>query len=182
MSTSRAAAPRFPWLAPLATALTALALDLLPVPLTGGGGASPLFTLCLVCAWALQAPGAFPAPAAFALGLALDALAGTPLGFNSLVLLLARAATLAARRFLLGQPFVTVWAAFAAAAFAGAAARWLLAAAWWGHPFPLQPALAEAVLTFAAYPLAGWPVARLRPASRLGGSGVVGGSARAAGG
>lgn len=146
--------------------LAALSLDLLP--LTAVPGPAPWFTLCLVYAWTIQAAELLPAVAIFLAGLAIDAVAGTPLGFTSLTLLLVHAGALAARRFLLGAPFAAVWAAFALAALAGGGVRWLLATLWWGQMFPLRPVLAEAALTLAAYPLAGWPVTRLQGPSRLG--------------
>lgn len=154
----------FGWLAPAVTAAAALIADLLP--LTAGQG--PLFTLCLVHAWALQAPERLPTPAVFVIGVVLDAVAGTPLGFTSLPLLLVHGGTVAARPFLVGAPFTVVWAAFALAALLGCGARWALAGLWWGHLFPLPPSLADAVLSVTAYPLVGWPVTRLQSSSRLG--------------
>lgn len=152
------------WLPPAATMLAGLSLDLLPLT---APGPAPSFTLCLVYAWTVQAAELLPASAIFLAGLALDGVAGTPLGFTSLTLLLVHAGVLAGRRFLLGTPFAATWAAFALAALAGGGVRWLLAVLWWGQMFPLRPVLAEAALTFAAYPLAGWPVTRLQPPSRL---------------
>ncbi len=154
------------WIAPTTTMLAALTLDLLP--LTAVPGPAPSFTLCLVYAWTLRAAELLPAAAVFLAGLVLDGVAGMPLGFSSLTLLLVHAGVLAGRRILLGAPFAAAWAAFALAALAGGGVRWLLAALWWGQLFPPRPVLAEAALTFVAYPLAGWPVTRLQPPSRLG--------------
>lgn len=146
----------------LASGLAAALLDLLPLPAPSGAGAAPLLTLGAVCFWSLHAPALLPPLAVFALGLALDAAAGTPPGLTALALLAARGGLAASRRLLLAQPFAVVWAGVALAVAGFAALRWLLASLWWGRVFPLEPSLAEAFLTAAFYPPVAWLLARLR--------------------
>lgn len=151
------------YLAPLAVGLLAVLLDVLPLTQAGGMGLAPLLTWCVAYFWTVHAPDRLPAPSLFVLGLLLDALSGTPLGFGALTLLLVRALVLGGRRFLLGQPFVLVWLAFALVLLPVSLARWLLATTFWQHVFPMTPSLAEAALTFAVYPAVDWLLARLHP-------------------
>ena len=90
---------------PLATALLAVLVDVLPLFHVGPAGVTPLATLCVAFFWSLYRPDLFGAGAAFATGLAHDALAGLPLGLTSLVLLLVRHVVVAAAA-LLRRPLV----------------------------------------------------------------------------
>lgn len=160
-----AAAPAAPWLAarilPPLSGLAAATLDVLPWQGAGSTAVAPVLTVCAVHFWTLHAPDRLPPLAVFAIGVALDALGGTPLGLGPATLLVARAAALGGRRFLPALPLAAAWLAFAPTALAFALLRWAVAALWWGRLFPLGPSVAEAALTFAVYPLVGWPLARL---------------------
>lgn len=150
------------WLAPVAVGLLAACVDLLP--LTTAGTPAPLLTLCLLHAWTLHDPESMSPAVVFLIGLVLDAVGGLPLGLTSLAFLLVRAALSSGQRLLTAQPFAVVWASFALTVLVFVALRWFLASLWWMRLYPVQPALAEALLTFAAYPLVGWPVGRLHQA------------------
>lgn len=150
------------WLAPVAAGLLVAVVDLLP--LTAVGTPAPMLTLCLLHAWTLHDPESMSPAVTFLLGLVLDAVGGMPLGLTSLAFLVVRAALSSGQRLLLAQPFAVVWASFAVTVLAFAGLRWLLASLWWLRLFPVQPTLAEALLTFAAYPLVGWPVGGLHHA------------------
>jgi rod shape-determining protein MreD len=150
------------WLAPVAAGLLAAFIDLLP--LTAVGTPAPMLTLAVLHAWTLHDPESVSPATAFLIGLVLDAVGGMPLGLTSLAFLLVRAALSSGQRLLTAQPFAVVWASFAVTVLVFAALRWLLASLWWMQLYPVQPALAEALLTFAIYPLVGWPVGRLHQA------------------
>ena len=77
--------------------------------------------------WSLYRPDLFGAGAAFAIGLAHDALAGLPLGLTSLVLLLVRHLVVVQQRFF-ARPLVPGHLVLLPAA--GAAPRWRCAGCW----------------------------------------------------
>src|SRR6202051_5119536 len=97
---------------PIATTLLAAIIAILPVPVPGYAALTPAFTLMAVYHWTIYRPDLLPSLGLFAVGLAQDMLAGTPIGVGALVLLLARAAVLRYRRYFVNRPFPFVWAGF----------------------------------------------------------------------
>lgn len=140
-------------LLPFGTALVAVLFDLLPLPDSAPHSLAPSVTICVFAYWALLAPELMSPTATFVIGLVLDAVGGLPLGLTSLALLLVRSALLTGERFLVAQPFATLWGCFVLIALAVALIRWLLASLWWGRMFGIQPILFQAVLTIAFYPV-----------------------------
>jgi rod shape-determining protein MreD len=141
-------------LLPLATALLAVLADMLPLLHVGPASVTPLATLCVAFFWSLYRPDLFGAGAAFATGLAYDALAGLPLGLTSLVLLLVRHVVVVQQRFFVARSFPVIWCCFVLLALAALALRWALACLWWGRLFAAQPMVFELLLTLALYPVA----------------------------
>ena len=113
-------------LLPLATALLAVLVDVLPLFHVGPASVTPLATLCVAFFWSLYRPDLFGAGAAFATGLAHDALAGLPLGLSSLVLLLVRHVVVLQQRFFVARSFPVIWCCFVLLALAALALRWAL--------------------------------------------------------
>jgi rod shape-determining protein MreD len=148
-------------LVPLATALLAVLVDVLPVLHVGPASVTPLATLCVAFFWCLYRPDLFGAGAAFATGIAHDALAGLPLGLTSLVLLLVRHVVMVQQRFFVARSFPVIWCCFVLLALAALALRWALSCLWWGHLFAPQPLVFELLLTLALYPLATLLLARV---------------------
>lgn len=140
-------------LVPLATAMLAILVDVLPLPGPGLEGVSPFTTLCVVYFWSLYRPDLLTPGAAFLTGLAHDALAGLPPGATSLVLLLARGLIVAQQRFFLPRSFPVIWACFTLLAPIALIIRWSIVSVWWAHVFALPPLLVELLLTIAAYPV-----------------------------
>ena len=141
-------------LVPLSTALVAVLADALPLRDAGTAGAMPLWTLCVAFFWSLYRPDLFGAGAAFATGLASDALAGLPLGLTSLVLLLVRHVVIAQQRFFVARSFPVIWCCFLLLAVAALVLRWILSCLWWGRLFAPQSLALELLLTAAVYPVA----------------------------
>jgi rod shape-determining protein MreD len=148
-------------LVPLATALLAVLADLLPLLHVGPASVTPLATLCVAFFWSLYRPDLFGAGAAFATGIAYDALAGLPLGLTSLVLLLVRHAVVVQQRFFVARSFPVIWCCFLLLALAALALRWVLSSLWWGRLFALQPLVFELLLTLSLYPAATLLLARV---------------------
>ena len=141
-------------LVPFALAICAALLDLLPLQGLGAWGLTPFSLLCVVYFWSLYRPDRFGPLAAFTSGIVYDAMAGLPLGMTALILLLVRQLVLVQHRFFVARSFLVVWICFALLAPAVELVRWLLACAWWGRLFPLQPVALSLLLTVALYPLA----------------------------
>jgi rod shape-determining protein MreD len=141
-------------LAPVAVALGAVLIDVVPLFGLGPWGLTPLTTLCVVYFWSLHRPDLLSAAAAFATGIVYDALAGLPLGAAALMLLLVRQVVVVQQRFFLARSFPVVWFCFLLLAPAIEIARWLLLSLWWGRLFALQPVILSLLLTIALYPVA----------------------------
>jgi rod shape-determining protein MreD len=73
---------------PFVLSLLLVVASVLPLQLPDFGRVAPNLAVMATFYWAIYRPDLFPAPAAFALGLWLDLLTGTPIGINALVLLL----------------------------------------------------------------------------------------------
>lgn len=71
------------------------------------------FTLICVFYWAIYRPTLLPAWLIFLAGLGIDALTMMPLGLNALILIGTQKLVLLQRRYLMGQPFIHLWAGFA---------------------------------------------------------------------
>lgn len=142
-----------PWLASTFPALSILAgalLLALPWPVELGG--LPLFPLLLLIAWSGVQPRLVPAPAAFLLGLATDAIAGLPLGvmaatFVAVRVLAGRAGARAATRRMAEEWLAAAALLMAAAAFQMAA---LALAARASAPVPLLAQTAVSILVYPA--------------------------------
>jgi rod shape-determining protein MreD len=147
---------------PLATALMAVLIDLLPLPDASPQSLAPFATLCVVYFWAVHRPDLMTPLATFLVGLVLDILSGVPLGFNALVLSVAYALLMPRQKAILAASPVVIWLCFALVTPAVAAARWLVACLWWGRVFNPKSLLYEAALTVVLYPLVSALLTRLQ--------------------
>lgn len=130
--------------------LTTISLAALPIP--GAGLAKPYLVLMVVYYWSVNRPTLVPPVLCFGLGLLIDVLSGLPLGLNALVLVAVRWLVSDQRRFLMGQPYVTIWAIFALIALLSAGVQYLLIAlvdmAW---P-PLMPVMTSVLISLFLFP------------------------------
>lgn len=102
-----------PALSLLALVLLAALPTSLPVYLRVGG----VWPLIGITYWSLVRPRAMPMPLAFAVGLLTDIVTFLPLGLHAALFTIARYSLRRQRRFLVGQGFWVLWAAFALLAF-----------------------------------------------------------------
>jgi rod shape-determining protein MreD len=84
----------------------------------------PDFVLMAVYYWAIYRPTIMPPAFIFCLGVIVDLLGGTPVGLYALTYLAAHWVTRDQRRFLMGQPFVTLWLGFMFISFAAFLIQW----------------------------------------------------------
>jgi rod shape-determining protein MreD len=139
---------------PIATTIFAALFAILPVRLPGYAALAPAVTLMAVYHWTIYRPDLLPPIGLFAIGLAQDLLAGTPVGTGALVLLLARTAVLRYRRHFVNQSFPCVWAGFTLLAAAAMMGLWTLQCLSQLSFFDLRSAVFRMVLTIAFFPIA----------------------------
>jgi len=114
-SAARGLAP-WRWLGvPMLQVMAASLIFALPLRFWGLGLPEPVFALPVAFAWAVIRPSMLGPPAVMVLGVFLDLLWGSPLGFWAVCLLLPYGAVLAARTMLAGQNQVMMWVWYAAA-------------------------------------------------------------------
>jgi len=142
------------WVVTLVVVFLLLLISTFPFTIARIGEIRPSFLLIAVYYWAVMRPGTLPAPWAFGVGLAFDLVAGYPLGLTALQLVLAQWLTTTQRKFLLGQPFIIIWAGFALVAAGAGALQWALFSLFEFRLLAVQPCIASALLTAAIYPLA----------------------------
>ncbi len=157
-----------------ATALVAVALDLLPLLGAAPDTVAPLLALAVVYQWTIRRPDLFTPGSAFLLGIVRDLAGGLPLGLHALTFLVPALLLGRAPRALLRQSVSLAWLVFLPVVAATALVRWGLGSLVWMQPLPISSFLGEALWTAAVYPLVAWtlvPVERLLPrADRVPGS------------
>jgi rod shape-determining protein MreD len=84
----------------------------------------PDFLLIAVYYWAIYRPTLMPPAAIFLLGITFDFLSGSPAGFYALTYVTAHWLTRNQRRFLMSQPFITLWLGFAFVALIAGLMQW----------------------------------------------------------
>ena len=113
----------------------------------------PAIAVACVYFWSLFRPTAMPPPVVFSIGVLLDLLAYVPLGVGTLTLLVVHGLVLRWRITLARRSFIAVWLTFAGFAACAAALGWLLTAMLSFRLLPVGPAVFQAVLTAAIYPV-----------------------------
>ena len=129
MIATRARRPISPtvWIVgPMTAAFLASLLLAVPLRIAGWPLPEPVFALAPAFAWAIVRPSIWPPFALVILGVSLDLLWGTPMGFWAVCLLVAYALLFFLRRSLAGQDVWFLWAAYGAAAGAAFALGFLL--------------------------------------------------------
>ena len=158
---------KWPWETVRRLGLTLLAVAVLlllgaiPFHLGRLGEIRPAFLLIAVYYWAVMRPETLPPLFTFLAGIALDLLAGYPLGMNALTLVAAQWITRVQRKFLLGQPFAVIWAGLAIEALAAGILQWALFSLFYLNLMSIRPALMSALLTAIVFPLTVPPLAAL---------------------
>ncbi len=127
-----------------------LSVTQIPMPLIGT--MKPLFLLMGVYYWAIYRPSIIPPVFLFALGLGLDFLAGTPLGLQCFVYMVAAYVLRGQRRFFLGQSFIMVWSGFALTALMAAFLIWGIYGLGKVNLSPVMPVLGQVLVSVLLYP------------------------------
>lgn len=149
---------------PAATTLLAALISVLPVHIPGYAALTPVFTLMAAYHWTIYRPDLLPPLALFAIGLAEDLLAGSPIGINALLLLLSRSAVLGYRRHFVNRSFAFVWAGFALLTVMALFGLWALHCILSLGLSDFRVTVIRAVLTVAIFPLASFLLGRAQRA------------------
>src|SRR6185437_11782942 len=152
-------------LVPFLTTLLFVVISIVPWHVPGLAMVAPAFGLMAVYHWTIYRPDLLPPSAVFVAGLLLDLLNGTPyVGTSALSLLLTRSVLMSQRRFFVNRLFPVLWAGFLLTAAAVVAFEWALVSALHGAVLGARPAIFEALLTVAIFPLASYLLARAQRA------------------
>ncbi len=130
-----------------------LCLSFVSVPLPAMGAVKPHLVLMAVYYWSIYRPTIVPPYLCFTLGLITDVIGSTPLGLNALILIVVRWIVSDQRRFLMGQPYISIWAVFVLVATVESFVQWVLLGLASGlHWVPLLPVAASALVSFFLFP------------------------------
>lgn len=117
----------------------------------------PAVALISVWFWSVYRPAAMSPPIVFVIGVLLDLRGYLPLGSGVLTLLIAYGIAGLWRRVLLSHRFGLVWLAFLPIAWGGSAMLWILAQLLNFRLLSPGPAIFQAVVTTALYPVLAMP-------------------------
>lgn len=133
-------------------ALFLLNLTALPVP--HAGLIKPYLVLIAVYYWAIFRPTLIPTWLCFVVGLLLDILSGMPPGLQAFILVIAQSLIRDQRKFLMGQPYLSIWAIFGFVAAMAAGIQWALFGFANDMQWPaLMPVAAGVIVTLCLFPL-----------------------------
>jgi rod shape-determining protein MreD len=149
---------------PVATTLLAAVISVLPFQIPGYAALTPVFTLMAVYHWTIYRPDLLPPMTLFAIGLIEDLLAGSPIGVNALMLLLARIGVLGYRRYFVNRNFPFVWTGFTLLTVATMCGLWALNCILDLSLLDFRNAIIRATLTIAMFPPASFMLGRAQRA------------------
>ena len=138
---------------PLAITIMLALAAAAPSHIPGFAALVPAVALISVYYWTIFRPDLMPALAVFAIGLFQDILSGMPLGMNALILLLVYGIVLGQRRFFLGQSFLVMWWGFLLIVAGAFTLMWLTMSALETTLLDPMPALFQALVTLAVFPI-----------------------------
>lgn len=129
-----------------------LILNLMALPIPYAGSVKPMLVMMAVYYWSIYRPTLVPPWLCFGVGLLMDILSGMPPGLNAGILVALQWLVRDQRRFLMGQPYITIWAVFGFVMLVTALAEWVLfgLALDWA---PIMPVMAAVLLSLFLFPI-----------------------------
>ena len=146
------------WLVTVFVIALLIVLSAFPFRIGDFGEIRPSFMVMAVYYWAVMCPPMLSPVAAFLAGAVFDLIIGCPFGLNALTLVVVQWVTRAQRKFLLGQPFLVMWAGLGFVSMGAGCLQWALASLFNWALMPLEPTLISALLTTAIFPVAVLPL------------------------
>jgi rod shape-determining protein MreD len=144
---------------PGTTTVLLMLLSLAPFGVWGQAALLPAVALICVWFWSLFRPAAMSPPIVFMIGLLLDLLGFLPPGVGALTMLVTYGIALRLRPVLSQQGLAVVWLIFIAIGCGIAAMNWALVSLLTFSVMPSGPALFQAGLAAALYPVVAMPLA-----------------------
>lgn len=138
---------------PCLMTLLLLVLYLAPKHIAGLGHFMPALPLIPIFYWGLFYPHEMPYWFAFAAGLVMDAVTGTPLGMSSLLYIVFLAMVQAQGKFIVREGFILQWGYFAMLLGLASFASWLFLLAVNGQAQGFFSGFIQWILTLCCYPL-----------------------------
>jgi rod shape-determining protein MreD len=139
-------------IAPLATVIGAVLLDLLWIPVPGFNAVAPAFAVMAVYCWAVWRAESLSYIGVFVAGLLEDLIRGTPLGTGALALLTVQGFVWAQQRLRQSRSFEVLWLGFALTSLIGAVVTWGAVAFAYRSVLSPWPGAMQYVLTVASFP------------------------------
>lgn len=129
-------------------------LNLTALPIPYAGVIKPDFVLMAIYYWAIFRPRLIPTWLCFAAGILLDVLSLTPPGLQAFILVLAQSLVRDQRKFLMAQPYISLWAVFGLVALMAAAIQWALFGLSNDFQWPaIMPVAIRVVVTMCLFPV-----------------------------
>jgi rod shape-determining protein MreD len=129
-----------------------LLIGLISWPVAGMSAIKPQLVLMVVYYWAIYRPTLVPPALCFCCGILIDMLSGAPIGTNAIILVALQWLVRDQRRFLMGQPYMTIWAVFCLVALAASLGQWSLSGLSLMRWPDIRPVLASAGVTTFLFP------------------------------
>jgi len=140
-------------LAPLGLLALLFLISVTKIPVPRAGQIEPAFLLMAVYYWSIYRPTLMPPWVCFFIGLLLDFLVGMPPGVNAIIFTLVQWIVRDQRKFLMGQPYITIWAVFALVAGLSLSLQWGLYGLVEFRWAPFTPVMLSIAATFLLFPV-----------------------------
>lgn len=124
----------------------------LPPPLPHADTVKAHLVLMAIYYWAIYRPTLVPPWQCFLVGLVMDILNHTTLGLNAIVLLIVQLLVRDQRKFLMGQPYIVIWAVYGLVAVCASCMQWGLHGLMEMRWVPIMPVLSGAAISLFLFP------------------------------
>ncbi len=158
------------FLVPQVLLFVLLLLNMASLPLPHAAAIKTHFVLMAVYYWSIYRPGLVPPVLCFIAGIVMDVLGGFALGLNAFILIVVQWLVRDQRRFLMGQPYIVIWAVFGLVAFCATMAQWGLSGLSsdmrWPEPLPIVAGTMVSLFLFPVVTVLLMLTHRILPSSR----------------
>ncbi len=141
-------------LVPQILLIVLLLLNMASLPLPYADSIKTHFVLMAIYYWAIYRPTLIPPSLCFLIGLLMDVMGGFALGLNAMVLVIVQWLVRDQRKFLMGQPYIVIWAVFGLVALCSTLLQWALNGLSNGMQWPEpMPVIAGTMVSLFLFPL-----------------------------
>ena len=151
-------------LSPVVVALLLMLLLMVPLRLPNFGTIAPPIVLMATFYWAVYRPDLVGPVAIGGLGLVQDVIAGTPIGMNAFICLIAYSTVVSQRQLFLAHGFFILWWGFALTALIAGFMGWAINSVMHFAMVPFDPVLYQSAAAISLFPPAAWLFGRVQRA------------------